>query len=111
MGQLIEVTTTVVDGDVVMLDTDRSITGQGGAGYDSAAAAADDGRFPGRLASSIFAADDDVDHVFVGSNGVVVRRSTGWDDAAMSALSGTVSEFFLHYDADAPGAGEAAAGG
>ncbi len=110
MGQLIEVTATVVDGDVVILDTDRSVTGQGGTGYDSAAAAGADERFPGRLAARIFAFDEAVDHVFVGSNGVVVRRATEWDDAAISAVSATVSEFFLHYDADTSEAGDESAG-
>ncbi len=97
MGQLIEVNATVIDGDVVMLDTDRSITGQDGTAYTSAAAAGADDRFPGRLAARIFAADAAVDHVFVGSNNVVVRRASGWDDAAVATVSGLVSQFFLHY--------------
>lgn len=97
MGQLIEVNATVIDGDVVMLDTDRSITGQDGTTYASAAAAAADERLAGRLAARIFAADDAVDHVFVGSNNVVVHRVAGWDDAAVATVSGVVSQFFLHY--------------
>ncbi|MFQ5554226.1 MAG: hypothetical protein ACE5GC_02500 [Acidimicrobiia bacterium] len=96
MGQRIEVGANVV-GDVVLLETDRSITGQDGAVFESAAAAANDDRFPAALAARIFESDDAVDHVFVGSNVVVVRRLSGWDDDAVASVSTVVSGFFLFY--------------
>lgn len=96
MGQPIQVDATRLD-DVVMFDTDRSITGQDGAGFASAAAANASDIFPGRLAARLFAADSAVDHVFVASNQVVVRRSGGWSDGDVDAASRVISDFFLYY--------------
>jgi len=96
MGQRIEVTATVVD-DVVMLDTDRSITGQDGTEYPTAEEAGADDRFPGRLAARVFEADEATAYVFVSSNSVVVRRRGGWTDAETAAVSKVVSDFFLFY--------------
>lgn len=96
MGQRIEVSTTVV-GDVLMLDTDRSITGQEGSEYDSVASAEADDRFPGRLAARIFGSDVEIDHVFVGSNVVVVRRTAAWDETSIRGVSTVVGDFFLVY--------------
>jgi len=42
MGKPIEVAASTIVGDVLLLDTDRSITGQDGVGYESAEAAAAD---------------------------------------------------------------------
>jgi hypothetical protein len=96
MGQPIQVDATRL-GDVVLFDTDRSITGQDGAGYGSAAAAEASDTFPAKLATRVFGADGSVDHVFVASNQVVVRRAGGWSDDAMDAVSRVISEFFLYY--------------
>jgi hypothetical protein len=98
MGQRIEVTATMV-GDVVVLDTDRSLTGQDGGEYGSAEEAAADPTFPGRLAHRIYEEDGRVEQVFVASNSVVVRRSRGWDDEAVADLERVVAEFFLFYPA------------
>ena len=95
MGQPIEVTYGTVE-DVLLITADRSLTGQDGVAYASSAEAEADDRFPGRLASRLFAADPAIDHVFVASNQVVVRRLGGWDDSVESA-TGTVEDFFLHY--------------
>lgn len=96
MGQSIKVSTTVV-GDVLIVDGDRSLTGQDGAGYSSAEEAAGDARFPGRLAARIFDGDDAARHVFVASNQVVIRRSGGWDEDAVDSAAGVVSDFFVFY--------------
>ena len=96
MGQHIEVTATVID-DIVVLDTDRSLTGQDGAEYQTAAAAAADGTFPGVLATRLFEADDSVSNVFIASNAVVVRRAGGWEGGSVAATTGVVSDFFLFY--------------
>ena len=102
MGQKIELRNATVLGDVLVIDTDRSITGQDGTSYDSVEAASD-GSFPADLATALFTGDDTVDHVFVASNQVVVKRAGGWDDGAVAGASKAVSEFFVFY-ADEGGA-------
>lgn len=95
MGQLINVESSVID-DVVVFDTDRSIAGQDGAAYDRAAAT-DDGTFPGELAMRVLAGDAAIDHVWIASNQVVVRRPGGWDDIAVDSTQTIISEFFQFY--------------
>jgi len=97
MGQQVRVDARVV-GDVAVFDSDRSFTGQDGSAFGTPQDAADAGGFPGRLAARIFEADGDVDHVFVGSNGVTVRRSVSWDDAALRLATEVIGEFFVFYN-------------
>lgn len=97
MGQPISVLQTTVVGDVLMIDTDRSITGQDGSGFASADEAADSATFPGDLAARIFAADEAVTNVFVASNQVVLERSGGWDEATADASATIVANFFVFY--------------
>jgi hypothetical protein len=100
MGQPIDVSARTID-DVTVFDTDRSITGQDGASFASAEeAGARSGWFPADLASRVFAADSAVDHVFVASNQVVVRRRGGWGDDDRDRVSSIVRGFFLHYPGD-----------
>ena len=96
MGQRIEVTPSVVD-DILVLDTDRSITGQDGTEYPSRESAESDDRFPGQLASRLFQNDGFVEHVFVASNAVVVKRSAGWEEDTVENAARVVSDFFLFY--------------
>ena len=97
MGQQIEVQQrTVVDG-VLLIATDRSVTGQDGVGFSSVEDAAAGMGFGAALAREILAADDAIDHVYVASNQVVTRRRKGWDDASATATSAVVAEFFRHY--------------
>lgn len=96
MGQPIQVDATRLD-DVALFDTDRSITGQDGAGFGSAAEAEASHVFPGKLAARLFGADGSIDHVFVASNQVVARRSGGWSDDDVDAASRVISDFFLYY--------------
>lgn len=96
MGQIINVTTNVLD-DVALFDTDRTITGQDGSAYGSAAEA--DSTFPGRLAHRLFGVDPSIVHVFVASNQAVIRRNGGWPPAALKVASDTISEFFVFYAA------------
>jgi hypothetical protein len=95
MGQAIQVEITVA-GDAAIFDTDRSITGQDGTSYTSAEQAASDDRFPGRLASALFA-QGDVASVWIASNAVVVRRPAGWDDPARNHAAQIIRDFFLYY--------------
>jgi hypothetical protein len=96
MGQTIDVQAKAV-GDAIIFETDRSITGQDGTSYAGAEDAAADGRFPGQLAQRLFAADGDLDKVWVASNVVVVERREPWDEAAKDSLAGVISDFFRFY--------------
>lgn len=105
MGQAIIVEETTVLGDVVIFATDRSITGQDGSRYASAAEARDGDTFPARLAGRLFEADVAIDHIFVASNQVVVRRRGGWVQAVADRAARVIEEFFLFYDGEAQGGG------
>ena len=98
MGQLINVESSVID-DVVVYDTDRSIAGQDGAAYDRGSET-DDGTFPGELAGRVLAGDGVIDHVWVASNQVVVRRPGGWDDTAVESTGTIIRELFQFYPED-----------
>jgi len=97
MGKPIAVVGSTVVDEVLMLDTDRSITGQDGAAFDSSEIAATTDTFPGRLASRMFDAVTGATHVYVASNQVVVARSGGWDAAAAESAADTVSRLFVVY--------------
>ena len=43
-------------------------------------------------------ADEAVLNVHIASNSVVVKRQNGWDDAATSATSGVIRDFFVFYN-------------
>lgn len=98
MGQSITVSSMVIS-DVAIFDTDRSITGQDGQSYSSAA---DGATPPEQLANRLFAADPAVDHVHVLSNTVSVRREGGWPDAALAAAGEIVSDLFVFYQEEDP---------
>lgn len=83
-------------GEVAVFDTDRSVTGQDGAGFDSSAAQASS-TAAALLAQRLFTADAEVQHVFVASSQVVVRRRGGWEDAARDGASAVIAGFFVHY--------------
>ena len=88
MGQPIKVSVTNAD-DVLLIDADRSITGQDGSAYGSAAEAKADQRFPGVLAARLFASDPAIDHVFIASNQIVCRFSLKTSDSrVMSGIAG-----------------------
>lgn len=97
MGQTIEINKSTVIDSVLMIDTDRTLAGQDGETYGTAEAAARSLTFPARLAARIFENDASVDHVFVMSNQVSIRRPSGWDDTAVAAMTELVSDFFLFY--------------
>lgn len=98
MGQLITVESRRLDGFCVF-STDRSISGQTGASFSSAAEAEAAIGFPATLAKRLFAADAEVDHVYVASNDVVVRRSSSWDPPTVDTASAVIEGLFRHYDA------------
>lgn len=96
MGQSITVESRQLDGFCVFT-TDRSISGQDGSAFESIAVAEGDESFPAVLAKRLFAADEGIDHVYVASNDVVVRRSPGWDADQVALASRVIEELFRFY--------------
>lgn len=100
MGQTIEIDETVQLGDVLLVSTDRSLTGQDGEAYTPGSISNDSNEkaiFPAHLARRLFEADPTIDHVYVMSNTLSIRRPGGWDDAAVDLARQTVSNFFRFY--------------
>jgi hypothetical protein len=99
MGQTIEIWDADVVGDVMMVSTDRSLTGQDGESYQPGDAIGPDGNFPAQLAARLFASDAAVDHIYVMSNVLSVRRRGGWDDTSEAAAKSVITAFFNFYGA------------
>lgn len=97
MGQTIEIRGTAVVDTVLVVDTDRSLAGQDGEGFDGIEEAREAEGFPAVLAGRLFEADAAIDHVFVMSNTVTARRASGWDDASRDRATAIIAEFFLFY--------------
>lgn len=95
MGQNVEIIDTVVLGDVLLINTDRSFTGQDGhvinPGQDEGHAV------PGWLARRLFDLDLGIDHLYVLQNTVTVRRPGGWDDEAARQVTEVTTHFLRHY--------------
>ena len=96
MGQVIAVESQVVD-DVALLSGDRSLSGQAGESYSSPDEAAASTTFPALLAQRLFAEDAAIDHIYMFSNDVVVRRRGGWDEASLDPVTLILSNFFVFY--------------
>jgi hypothetical protein len=101
MGQQIEIQETTRLGNVLVVSTDRSLSGQDGETYRSGAEADAGNTFPARLAARLFAADSRIEHVYVMSNTVSIGRSGGWEDGAVSTASNVVVNFFTFYPENA----------
>ncbi len=97
MGQSITVASKQIN-DVCVFTTDRILTGQDGHGYGSADEAAADAGFGAQLASRLFASDDVIDHVYVASNEVIVRRSEPWDAGTTAAAAQTITDLHRFYE-------------
>jgi len=97
MGQRIEIESSQVVGDSVIITTDRSLTGTDGEGYSSADQASNSSTFGAKLASDLFESDDAISRVYIASNVVVVRRENGWTDDSNSAAAEVITEFFVFY--------------
>lgn len=98
MGQTVQIRDVVQLGESLLIDTDRSFTGQDGQEItpDSPGTAV-----PGKLAKELFGLDLGVDYVFVLQNTVSVRRPKGWDESSIEAVKEATSTFLRHY-ADEP---------
>ncbi|MGH8915616.1 MAG: hypothetical protein ACRDZM_13995 [Acidimicrobiia bacterium] len=94
MGQTVVINNVVEMGDLLLIDTDRSFTGQDGA----AITPSDPGdAVPGKLGRRLFEVDLGIDYVYVLQNAVTVRRPGGWDEEAKAAALGAVEGFLLFY--------------
>jgi hypothetical protein len=95
MGQTVVVHDLVEMGDLLVIDTDRSFTGQDGVALTPSQAGE---AVPGRLAQRLFALDPGIDHVFVLQNTVTIRRPGGWDQTSKTQVQTVVEGFLLFYD-------------
>ena len=96
MGQPIEVSFGTVE-DVLLITADRSLTGQDGVAYGSAAAAEADPRFPGR---SPFGCSPPITPSITSSWRPTRWWCAGWADGTtepIASATGIVSDFFLYY--------------
>jgi hypothetical protein len=98
MGQNVEIKDSVTLGEVLVIDTDRSFTGQDG--HTITPGSAGHG-VPGKLAGRLFDLDLGVDHVYILQNTVTVRRDTQWDDDSASAVAEATASFLRHYPDEA----------
>lgn len=97
MGQDVEIKDTVRLGDVLVIDTDRSFTGQDG---HTITPDSDRHGVPGMLADRLFGLDLGIDYVFVLQNTVTVRRSSGWDEDSAGAVTDVTGSFLRYYDGE-----------
>jgi hypothetical protein len=96
MGQSVTVESKQVDGFCVFT-TDRVITGQDGERFESHEQAAAVSGFPALLALRLFESDSDIDHVYVASSDVIVRRRTAWDSSSIDGAAATISDLYRFY--------------
>lgn len=97
MGQTIEIKSAKRIERVLLIDTDRSLSGQDGESYTGRQIAAQDDTFPAKLAVRLFESDPEIDYIHVMSNTISVRRRTDWDEESEQAAAKVVSEFFRVY--------------
>lgn len=97
MGQTIEILSTKAIDRMLIVDTDRSITGQDGEIFNGIEAARRGVTLAARLALRIFESDAAVDHVHAMSNTVTIRRLSGWDAESSDGAAAIVGSFFRFY--------------
>lgn len=102
MGQTIQIRDANVVAEMLLVSTDRSLTGQDGETYTPADSITSDAIFPAQLASRLFQSDPSIDHVYVMSNVLSIRRPGGWDEASIASTNEVVANFFLFYGAETP---------
>ncbi|MGZ5385006.1 MAG: hypothetical protein ACXWH0_13605 [Acidimicrobiia bacterium] len=111
MGQTIQIWDANVVADMLLVSTDRSLTGQDGETYRPGTPTTGDpvepdAIFPAQLAARLFQSDSSIDHVYVMSNVLSIRRQGGWDDASVASTRDVVASFFLFYGAQPPAEAE-----
>jgi len=95
MGQNVEIKDTTEIGDVLIIDTDRSFTGQDGQTITPESGGEG---VPRVLASRLFDLDIGIDHVFILQNTVTVRRTGGWDEDSAGSVSDVTHSFLRFYN-------------
>lgn len=96
-------------GEVLLLDTNRSFTGQDGQAISPESPGSG---VPGLLARRIFELGLGIDHVYVLQNQVTLRRPTGWDEEVRREVVETTRYFLRHYpDADGSSNGDVGGNG
>ena len=108
MGQTIQIWDANVVADVLLVSTDRSLTGQDGEAYSPGQSIEPEAIFPAQLAARLFESDPSIDHVYVMSNVLSLRRQGGWDDPSVASARDVVASFFLFYESQLPTEGEPA---
>lgn len=94
MGQPIEIKGIVVMGNVLLVDTDRSFTGQDG----QVITPDDPGHsVPAKLAEKLFDLDLGIDHLHVLQNTVSIRRDGEWDEQSVDRVNETIQAFLRFY--------------
>jgi hypothetical protein len=94
MGQDVVIKDKVAMGDVLVIDTDRSFTGQDG---HVITPDSEPHGVPGVLAERLFSLNLGVDYVYVLQNAVTVRRPAGWDDDSAGVVSDVIGSFLRYY--------------
>jgi len=94
MGQSVEIRDTVNLGNTLLIDTDRSFTGQDGQEItvDLPGTAV-----PGLLAADLFELGIGIDYVYVLQNTVSVRRPVGWDAESIARVKNATTGFLRYY--------------
>lgn len=97
MGQTVVIRGVIEIGDTLLLDTDRSFTGQDGQVItpDTPGTAV-----PGQLATELFGLDVGIEHIYVLQNTVTVQRSGGWDEALIGRVTEATTAFLRFYEDD-----------
>lgn len=94
MGQDVTIKATTRVGDVLIVDTDRSFTGQDG----QAIRLGEPGEgVPGDLADRLFDLGVGIDYVYILQNAITVRRPAGWDDDTASEVERVTNQFLRYY--------------
>ena len=97
MGQTVAIRDSVTMGDVLLVSTDRSFTGQDG---QSITGDAPGDAVPGLLATELLGLDIGIDHVYVQQNTISLRRPGGWDSESVAKSLEVTSSFLRHYSDD-----------
>lgn len=94
MGQNVEIRDKVMMGEVLVIDTDRSFTGQDG--HVMTPGTVGEG-VPAVLGGRLFDLGIGIDHVFVLQNIVTLRRPGGWDEDTAGQAADVTHGFLRYY--------------
>jgi hypothetical protein len=97
MGQRIEVDGVTVIDTSIIVDTNRSLSGTDGEGYNNAQEAEGAATFPAKLAAELFETEPALSRVYVDQNAIVLTRNEAWPDDAVAGVRGVIEAFFLFY--------------